>query len=72
MRIFFAERLGIALQDEATLDRVDDAVRQLLQAAVRRDRQTWSPFSVNPGRTSVGPYSTAKCDRRTESTPAAP
>ncbi|MER7045359.1 zinc finger domain-containing protein [Streptomyces jumonjinensis] len=32
VRIFLAERLGIALKDEATLDRIDDAVRQLLQA----------------------------------------
>ncbi|MFF3257437.1 hypothetical protein ACFYWP_42180 [Actinacidiphila glaucinigra] len=31
MKILFAERLGIALQDEATLDRFDDAVRRLLQ-----------------------------------------
>ncbi|MEU2855224.1 zinc finger domain-containing protein [Streptomyces syringium] len=31
VRIFLAERLGIALEDEATLDRVDDAVRLLLQ-----------------------------------------
>jgi hypothetical protein len=32
VRFFLADRLGIALEDQATLDRVDDAVRQLLAA----------------------------------------
>ncbi|WP_435271493.1 zinc finger domain-containing protein [Streptomyces sp. 1222.5] len=31
VRIFFAERLGLSLEDEATLDRIDDAARRLLQ-----------------------------------------
>ncbi|WP_053698492.1 hypothetical protein [Streptomyces sp. NRRL F-5755] len=32
VRLFLAEQLGIALEDEATFDRIDEAVRQLLQA----------------------------------------
>ncbi|MZF88292.1 hypothetical protein [Streptomyces sp. SID5643] len=32
VKIFLAERLGLSLEDEATLDRIDDAVRRLLQA----------------------------------------
>lgn len=50
VRIFFAERIGMALQGEAALDRVDDVVRQLVQAAVRRDRQTWPLFWGEPGQ----------------------
>lgn len=32
VQLFLAERLSLLLQDEAAMDRIDDAVRQLLQA----------------------------------------
>ncbi|MFJ6017521.1 hypothetical protein [Streptomyces sp. NPDC092952] len=43
VRMFLADRIGLFLQGEEAMDRIDDAVRKLIEVRGRWGRPTWSP-----------------------------